>query len=189
MQVAWIPGNRDADSPSDFDHLFNSALAGRNRHGRVITVAGTRIAGLGGVFREKVWMPPAEPIYGSAAELLRDTKRTARGRGGLPLKHRSTILHNDYLHLARLQADVLVSHEAPGAHPQGNEAIEMLGVAMGVARIFYGHTHDSINYTRTNTTTGVEMHGVGLSGITTLSGTRIIPRELDEARSNRKEWT
>ena len=105
-QVAWIPGNHDADSPSDFDHLFNSALAGRNLHGRVITVAGTRIAGLGGVFREKVWMPPAEPIYGSAAELLRDTKRTVRGRGGLPLKHRSAIFHKDYLHLARLQADM-----------------------------------------------------------------------------------
>ena len=26
-QVAWIPGNHDADSRSDFDHLFNSALA------------------------------------------------------------------------------------------------------------------------------------------------------------------
>jgi predicted phosphodiesterase len=53
-EVWFIHGNHDTDSESDHDHLFGSALAERNLHGRVATVAGVRIAGLGGIFREQV---------------------------------------------------------------------------------------------------------------------------------------
>jgi predicted phosphodiesterase len=60
-EVWFIPGNHDTDTDEDHDHLFCSALAGRNLHGRVVEIAGVRIAGLGGVFRGQVWMPPGPP--------------------------------------------------------------------------------------------------------------------------------
>ena len=48
-EVWFIHGNHDTDSDADYDHLFGSALANRNLHGRVAVVDGVRIAGLGGV--------------------------------------------------------------------------------------------------------------------------------------------
>jgi predicted phosphodiesterase len=64
-EVWFIHGNHDTDSESDHDHLFGSALADRNLHGRVASVAGVRIAGLGGIFREQVWRPPEPGNYTS----------------------------------------------------------------------------------------------------------------------------
>lgn len=43
-EVWWIHGNHDTDSDADYDNLFGSALASRNLHGRVATIAGVRIA-------------------------------------------------------------------------------------------------------------------------------------------------
>lgn len=50
-EVWFIHGNHDTDSEADHDHLLGSKLASRNLHGRVATIAGVRIAGLGGIFR------------------------------------------------------------------------------------------------------------------------------------------
>lgn len=69
-EIWWIHGNHDTDSEADYDHLFDSALADRNLHGRVVEVAGARIAGLGGIFRGSVWSPPSPPRYASAEEFL-----------------------------------------------------------------------------------------------------------------------
>jgi predicted phosphodiesterase len=179
--IYWIAGNHDTGTVSDYDHLFGSALRDRNLHGRVVDVAGVRIAGLGGIFRERVWMPPAEPIYGSAKEFMRIGGKGNRWRGGLPLRHRSTIFADDYHRLARMTADVLVVHGAPGEHPQGNEAYEYLAVTMGVRKLFHGHTHDSLPYRLQ----AIQMFGVGLRGIANLDGTKIVPGELDEARAYR----
>lgn len=107
--VLWIAGNHDTDSVSAYDHLYGSTLRDRNLHGRVVDVAGVKIAGLGGIFREKVWMPPAEPIYASAREFLRAAGNVDRWRGGLPLRHRTTIFADEYYALARMRADVLVA--------------------------------------------------------------------------------
>lgn len=49
------PGNHDTDEPKHYDKLFGSELGDRNLHGRIETIAGVRIAGLGGVFRTKIW--------------------------------------------------------------------------------------------------------------------------------------
>lgn len=38
--VWFIHGNHDTDRDSDHDHLFGSALAACNLHGRVVTIAG-----------------------------------------------------------------------------------------------------------------------------------------------------
>ena len=180
-EIYWIVGNHDTDSESAYDHLYGSTLRERNLHGRVVDVAGVRIAGLGGIFREKVWLPPAEPIYESAKEFMRTGDRHNRWRGGLPLRHRSTIFADDYHALARLQTDVLVVHGAPGEHPQGHEAYELLAVTMGAQKLFHGHTHDSLPYRMQ----AIQMFGVGLRGITALDGTKIVPGELDDARAYR----
>ena len=182
--VYWIPGNHDTDSEQNYDNLFGSDLADRNLHGRVVNIEGVRIAGLGGIFREKVWLPPGEPIYNSAKDYLRVAGKGNRWRGGLPLRHRSTIFYDDYLRLSRLSADVLVTHEAPGAHPQGKEALELLAITMSATKLYHGHTHDSLPYYNQQ----IQLCGVGLCGITSLDGEKIIPGALDEARSDRKSF-
>jgi predicted phosphodiesterase len=48
-EVWFIHGNHDTDSEADHDNIFSSKLANRNLHGRVVEIAGQRIAGLGGV--------------------------------------------------------------------------------------------------------------------------------------------
>jgi hypothetical protein len=126
-------------------------------------------------------MPPAEPTYQNAEAFLRIARNEGRWRGGLPLRHRLTIFADDYNRLAKLDADVLVIHEAPYEHPHGNEAYDLLAITMGVQNLFHGHTHDSLPYR----VQAVRMFGVGLRGITNLDGTKIIPGELDDARAYR----
>lgn len=156
-ELYWIAGSHDTDSVSEYDHLFGSTLSDRNLHGRAVDVAGVRVAGLGGIFREKVWMPPAPPIYANAAEFLRASSKEPKWRGGLPLRHRSTIFADDYHALAKLRAEVLVVHGAPGEHPQGNEAYELLAVAMNAKKLFHGHTHNPLPYRIQS----IRMFGVG----------------------------
>jgi len=50
-EVWFIHGNHDTDTDLYYDNLFGSQLADRNLHGRVVEIAGVRVAGLGGVFR------------------------------------------------------------------------------------------------------------------------------------------
>lgn len=73
-EVYFIHGNHDTDSKNDHDNLFNSALADRNLHGRIIEIDGHRVAGLGGIFRESIWYPrtniDADPVFHSYDEYL-----------------------------------------------------------------------------------------------------------------------
>ena len=170
-EVWFIHGNHDTDSEQDYDNLFGSKLAYRNLHGRVVEVAGVRLAGLGGIFRGQVWRPPEDPIYRSAKDLARTQGAANRWRNGLTLKHRSTIFPDDYERLAQLRADVLVTHEAPTIHPHGFEAINQLAKQMHVQATFHGHHHDSLDYSRHWDQLGYKAYGVGFCGITLLGGT------------------
>lgn len=50
-RVWFIHGNHDTDTPADFEHLWDSRLAHRNVHGRVVVLPdGTRLAGWAGCF-------------------------------------------------------------------------------------------------------------------------------------------
>ncbi len=64
-EVYWIPGNHDTDTVENYRNLFQSELADRNLHGRIVEIAGLRVAGLGGVFRGEVWYPdtPESPSH------------------------------------------------------------------------------------------------------------------------------
>ena len=184
-EVWFIHGNHDTDSEADHDHLFGSALADRNLHGRVVSVAGVRIAGLGGIFREQVWRPPESGNYASPQDFVARGGKGNRWRGGLPLKHRSSIFPADCLNLSKLRADVLVTHEAPSGHPHGFVALDELARSLGVEKAFHGHHHDRLDYSAEQTRLGFKAFGVGLRGITDQDGQVIRPGELDNARAGR----
>lgn len=56
-ELYFIHGNHDTDSAEKHDYLFNSSIADCNLHGRVVEIDGLKVAGLGGVFRERIWWP------------------------------------------------------------------------------------------------------------------------------------
>lgn len=145
-EVWWIHGNHDTDHDADYDNLFGSSLADRNLHGRVVEVAGVRIAGLGGIFRGQVWAPPDQPRCPSAEAFLARCGKGNRWRGGLPRKHRSSIFPSDYGTLLQSKADVLVTHEAPSCHPHGFQAIDDLALCLSVAKAYHGHHHEHVEY-------------------------------------------
>ena len=146
-EVWWIPGNHDTDSDADHHNLFGSELAHRNLHGRVVGIAGVRVAGLGGIFRESIWAPPLEPAYRSAADRLKVIRDSERWRGdGLPRRHRSSIFSDEYERLARQRADILVTHEGLGGHPHGWKALDDLAISLDVQLVVHGHLHQTIDY-------------------------------------------
>ncbi|MDQ0612230.1 hypothetical protein QFZ83_006401 [Variovorax sp. W1I1] len=92
--VYFIHGNHDTDSDPDYDNLFGSELADRNLHGRIVELAGYKVAGLGGIFRGKIWDPrrPVEEAASFSADALRRSMRPEeRWRDGIARRHRSTI--------------------------------------------------------------------------------------------------
>lgn len=166
-EVWWIHGNHDTDSDEDYDNLFESQLGDRNLHGRVVTVGGIRIAGLGGIFRGQVWMPPEAPHFTDEAEYLAQCGKGNYWRDGLPRRHRSSIFPAAYYSLMAQRADVLVSHEAPTCHPHGFNEIDVLIEAMGAQRAFHGHHHESITYPGNGS---CRAFGLGARAVATISG-------------------
>lgn len=141
-QVYFIPGNHDVDRVSCYDHLFHSALSAFNLHGRVESISGYRIAALGGVFQESVWLPPDSPKCLCEADLLQSIASNKRWRNGIPRKLRVAIFWNQYADLWDCSADILICHEAPSCHRHGFNAIDELAQSMGVKKIYHGHHHE-----------------------------------------------
>ena len=183
--VWFIHGNHDTDSDADHDNLFGSTLADRNLHGRVVQIAGLRIAGLGGVFRGQVWSPPAPWAFQTQKQYLASGGKSVRWRDGLPRKHRSSIFPADYQRLAGQRADNLVTHEAPSSHPHGFAAIDELARGLRVTKSFHGHHHDRLDYSAERTRLGFDAFGVGLRGMTDQDGRVIRAGEDDDARTYR----
>lgn len=173
IEVWFIHGNHDTDSDADYDHLFSSELADRNLHGRVVEIGGYRIAGLGGVFRGQVWMPPNDPKFDSQEDYARHGGKGNLWRGGLTRKHRSTIFPIDYASLAGQEADILVTHEAPSCHPHGLPVIDQLARSMDVGWSFHGHHHDNREYEVSWRALGFKAFGVGLRSIVRFDGTSV----------------
>lgn len=171
-EVFHIHGNHDTDSEAAHDFLWHSALADRTIHGRVVEVAGLRIAGLGGVWRASVWGGHSGVMrYRSRADWLAREPQSAHWRGGVPLRHRSSVWPEDYEALAALRADVLVCHEGPSTHRFGCALIDELARTMGVHTIVHGHHHDDYVAQRRD----FRVIGVGEAGVTALDGTVLVP--------------
>ncbi len=175
-EIFWIPGNHDADSDLIYDRLWRSKFGTNNLHGKVLDVAGVKIAGLGGVFRGQIWMPPNAPLFRSPSVYLKKIDKGSTWRGGLPRRHRTTIFSSDYEKLQIDKAEVLVTHEAPSAHEKGFKCIDKLAQDLGVKYLFHAHQHESKNYGEVN---GCIARGVGLRGIVNLAGEIIVPAEVD----------
>ena len=157
-RIYWIPGNHDTDSEENYDNLFESGLKGSNIEDRIIGVAGITMAGIGGVFREKIWDGSTESIL-SPKNYLKTCGAGNKWRGGLPLRHRSTIFPTDVAALKGLQVDVLVTHEAPDDHPHGNVALTNVARNLKVKRAFHGHHHQFIQYPN-SPWVGVSLRGI-----------------------------
>ncbi|MGJ7565969.1 metallophosphoesterase family protein [Variovorax sp. GB1R11] len=149
-EVWFIHGNHDTDSDTDYDNLWGSELSDRNLHGRIVEIAGYKIAGLGGIFRSKIWDPqrPIEEAAFQSSEAMRRTmKREERWRDGISRKHRSSIFPDEYQRLLRSgPADIMVTHEAPSAHPHGWKVIDELAEKLGVQLVVHGHHHQNVDY-------------------------------------------
>jgi predicted phosphodiesterase len=141
--VWWVHGNHDADTPEWYDFVFSSALADRNLSGRVVDIGGYRFAGLGGVFRNKVWNPRSDepPGFSTRKQMLKADPK-AKWRDGLPMRHRATIFPEDVQTLSRQRADILVMHEAPTSHRYGFGKLDELAADMGVKLVVHGHHHE-----------------------------------------------
>ncbi len=134
-----------------FDHLVTDFPEG-DIGGRVIEVGGLRIAGLGGVFKPRIWYPRADepggriepPSFNTRREFLDSLPLREHWRGGLPLWHRDSIFPEDFAQLAQHRFDVLVTHEAPSCHRHGFAAIDRLAEVAAARLIVHGHHHESV---------------------------------------------
>ncbi len=164
--IWWIAGNHDFETPGKYKNLFASGLAEQGLHLKVTKIAGLRIAGLSGIFLGRVWYPPQPPKWLSQSHYLSQQVKPSPC-AGLPLKYRSAIWHEEFQGLKALQADVLVSHEAPNSHRHGFSVIGDLALTMGVKQIFHGHLHE--NYCR-RLRNSIHVCGVANSAVADLSG-------------------
>ena len=195
-KIWFIHGNHDTDSEVHWMRIRDSLLAARNLHGRVAMLPdGTRIAGLGGVFRESVWHPealsgrPGESAFRSRAEHARATPRRDRWQGGPPLRHWSSIYSDEVDRMAELRTDILVTHEAPSYHPNGFSILDTLAQSMGAQLVVHGHHHDALDSSALWQSQGFSSFGVGLRGITAIDlegrAQVIVPGERDHERHHR----
>jgi len=194
-RVWWIPGNHDSDSDELWRRVFGSEHAERNIHGRVVELPdGTRLAGLGGVFRESVWYPSSSaarggaPAFRSRSEHAKSTPSQDRWGGTGPhRKHWGSIYPDELDKLADLHADILITHEASGYHPNGFDILDTLAQALGAKLAVHGHHHDALDSSSRWAAQGFESRGVGLRGISARwpdgRWEVIVKGELDDQRS------
>lgn len=167
VQVTWIFGNHDADLGEQmWLNLTSADLNPRSAagalHGKVLDVAGIRVAGLGGIFRSSAWLPPDEPRARTFDELARRNKRLfPKVWQAKSAEHRDSIYPADYDALAKQRAEILVTHEAPTSHRDGYRAIDELAHAMRVRLVVHGHLHQP--YLSRNAD-GLLVAGVGAVG-------------------------
>ncbi|GAB6140369.1 metallophosphoesterase [Methylosoma difficile] len=165
-QIWWIAGNHDFQSPCKHRNLFQSAFKDNSLHLKVTEIAGLKIAGLGGIFLGRVWYPPKEPKWTDKQHFLVNQPQGLKN-GGMTLKYLSAIWPDEFQQLKALNADILVTHEAPGSHRHGFQAITELAVAMGVKQLFHGHLHE--NYSRI-IKHNIKVHGVANHAVSDLLG-------------------
>lgn len=143
LKIAFIHGNHDVDEHENWERLMDCGDA-VSLHGQVLDLEGVRVAGMGGNFLGRVWYPPEAPKIRSRHEATyRHPNLVKRGQLHAPVLH-GAIYPNEVQALAALQADVLVTHEAPSCHHHGWEALDQLARDLGVVRSFHGHTHDDL---------------------------------------------
>lgn len=187
IEVWFIPGNHDSGNAAEWRHLLPSQH--RNLDGRVVEIEGLRVAGLGGTFREKIWLPPAPMRFRAYRYFEKDLRRQSMqqsARERLLLRYSTAIFPDVYESLAAQRADILVTHEAPCCHPHGFEAIDHLARTMRVQALFHGHHHDCLDYRGWDAQLGFRAYGVGFRGIMDQDGGTLLAGDFDESRRYRE---
>ncbi len=170
----FIHGNHDTKTASVYDALMGSHWQERNLHGKVQEIQGVRIAGLGGIFRGKIWMPPAPPHYVDPIHLCQYCNEEQLWRRGTPLRHRSSIFPADIDGLRQQKADILITHEAPRPHPYGFRVLNDLARDLGVKRLFHGHHHDNFCYDKWAKSYPFAITNVGFRSIADIKGNYLL---------------
>ncbi len=177
--IWFIHGNHDTDSEQDYSNLFHSELAHKNLHGRVETIAGVKIAGLGGVFRGEIWYPKSEsgqPTFKSRKQYKQANAFSKKKLGesdGVPRVHHSSIWYEDFEKLLSHRAEILVTHEAPSCHRYGFNSIDLLAQNLRVNKIFHGHHHQNYDDEISCKTGVISVHGIANVGIKTVDGIQL----------------
>lgn len=183
VEIYWIFGNHDMEKQAGLEAFTKSKFAKNDLHGRVIDIKGVKIAGLGGEFNSAIWKPPEEPKYNNLDEWIAANQFTDKFFAKHKMMHENaSIFYDDYIRLMLEQADILVAHGAPSSHPYGYEVIDDLAVELGVSKVFHGDHHDSLDYSSDTEKLGFETVGVGLRGVTSLTGEIVLEGELDKSR-------
>ncbi|MCK3654450.1 hypothetical protein A4G19_01300 [Pasteurellaceae bacterium Macca] len=184
--IWFIHGNHDSKTPMAYDAIWGSAWKERNIHGRVVDVQGVRIAGLGGVFRGHIWMPPHRPMFFDPIHYCQYCPQEKIWRGGVPLRHRSSIFPSDVEALESQKADILITHEAPRPHPQGFAVINQLARKMGAKKIFHGHHHDNFDYRPINRNKACEIFNIGFRSLADIHGNYLLVGVDDRELNGKK---
>ncbi len=184
LRVGFIHGNHDADTHEAWAALHDAGDA-VPLHGQVVDLDGVRVAGLGGNFLGRIWYPPQEPKIRTRHEATyRHPNLVKRGQLHAPVLH-GAIYHDEVQALAALQADVLVSHEAPSCHHYGWPVLDQLARDLGVVRAFHGHTHDDLTaqYALQREELGFEAVGVNFRCIKNGLGELVFDYETEGSAS------
>ncbi|PJG82309.1 metallophosphoesterase family protein [Caviibacterium pharyngocola] len=170
----FIHGNHDSKTVAAFEALWGSQWRERNLHARVADIQGVRIAGLGGVFRGQIWMPPSKPLFFDPIHYCQYCPQEKIWRGGIPLRHRTSIFPSDIETLETQQADILICHEAPKPHPSGFHAINQLAEKMHIKHIFHGHHHESFDYQPLEHCNPYRITNVGFRSVADINGNYLL---------------
>ena len=170
----FIHGNHDSKTIAAFEALWGSKWKTRNLHGRVVEIQGKRIAGLGGVFRGQIWMPPNKPSFFDPIHYCQYCPQEKLWRGGIPLRHRTSIFPSDIEILSEQSADILVCHEAPKPHPSGFAVLNTLAQRMGVKQFYHGHHHESFDYSALRKQSQYQVINVGFRSICDETGSYLL---------------
>lgn len=165
IDVFHIYGNHEKDTARYWDNLVGDHPSG-SLHAKVQMVGSFAVAGIAGVFKASIWLPPAAPTFISRAELLRGLRHQERWRGGVPLRRRDAIFPEDFDALGRLTADILVTHEAPATHLHGFAALGALARSLKVRIVVHGHHHTSLDAINAD---GIRVIGLGKAEVLRLS--------------------
>lgn len=181
--IWFIHGNHDSKTVAAFDSIWGSDWKNRNIHTKVVDIQGVKIAGLGGVFRGHIWMPPNRPMFLDPIHYCQYCPQERIWRGGLPLRHRTSIFPSDVEALEGQKADILITHEAPRPHPQGFSVINQLAKKMDVCKIFHGHHHDNFDYRLINSNKACDIFNIGFRSLADINGNYLIVGVDDRNKS------
>lgn len=171
----FIHGNHDSKTVAAFRAIWGSHWQQRNLHAKVVEIEGIKIAGLGGVFRGQIWLPPNRPLFFDPIHYCQYCPAEKIWNGGLPLRHRTSIFPSDIEQLQNQQADILVSHEAPKPHPQGFSVINQLAEKMGVKTVFHGHHHDNFDYSHHRySPKNYQIFNIGFRSVSDIAGNYLL---------------